>query len=101
MTTRAKPTAPAETEPAPDDVQDTTTPPVDYEARTKALEAELAKLRAAAEPKPAKELPPTHTLLLANGNTVETNAPVATHHSTEDGVFAVLSAHPIIPREED
>lgn len=41
--------------------------------------------------------PPTHVLVLSNGQTVETANPSVTHHSDEDGIYPVVSRHVINP----
>jgi hypothetical protein len=57
-------------------------------ARLRAELAELERNDAGAEP-----AEPTHVLLLANGDSVETAFPGATHHATEEGgqAFPVVS----------
>jgi hypothetical protein len=67
--------------------------------RVKALEAEK-EARDRADAVAAGEQivqPPTHILVLANGDTVETVNPSVTHHSDENGVYPVISRHVINP----
>jgi hypothetical protein len=107
-TTRAPKPAPPKDAPELPDVDQADDEPVDKgdpgptaaELRVRELEAELARIRAAAEPRPAQDAPPTHVQRLANGDLIETNAPVATFHSTEEGIFPVVATYPLPPREE-
>lgn len=63
-------------------------------ARAARLRAELAELeRNDAGAEPAE---PTHVLLLANGDTVETAFPGATHHAVEEGGVS----YPVVNRFE-
>lgn len=117
-TTRKPAAKPVTVDQAPDDVDQDVTGDVDQDvdqapelrafttsaespeqARIRDLERQLAAAQAVNQPAPAPEpadLPPTHVLRLADGSTVETNSPVATLHTTEDGdVLPVVGAYEI------
>lgn len=89
--TTTKPRAP---EKAASDDQAETPPEESKAARTARLRAELAEL----ERNDAGVIPPepTHILVLANGETVETSSPGATHHAVIEGG----PAYPVISRFE-
>lgn len=67
---------------------------VSLRERRKALAAELAALDADAQAQ-GVTLQPTHVLTLSNGSSVESVGAVSTHHSTPDGIFAVVRADEI------
>lgn len=95
MATTNKPDPDKGTEVKPDASADVGPPayietPEEHRAR---LRRELEELDREHGPAPVEPGPPTHVLVLATGERVETDAPVATHHHSDEagGVVPVVS----------
>lgn len=64
----------------------TKAPDVEPEPELNEPDEGVTTVAAEPEPEPEPETPGTHTLVLSNGDTVQTNVPVATHHYDRHGV---------------